>query len=112
MTDSPVADRGEPAAFTGESEFLALGIDDALVATLAELGYEEPTPVQRQAIPPLLEGRDVLAEAPTGTGKTAAFAIPAIHRISRDDRGDGRVRGLVLVPTRELAMQVAEAIHR
>jgi ATP-dependent RNA helicase DeaD len=57
-------------------------------------------------------GRDVLAEAPTGTGKTAAFALPAIARIAQDDRGDGRVRGLVLVPTRELAMQVAEAIHR
>ena len=112
MTDSPVADRGEPAVSAGESEFDALGIDAALVATLVELGYEEPTPVQRHAIPPLLEGRDVLAEAPTGTGKTAAFAIPAIARIARDDRGDGRVRGLVLVPTRELAMQVAEAIHR
>ena len=112
MTDSPVADRGESPVSSGESEFLALGIDGELVATLSELGYEEPTPVQRQAIPPLLEGRDVLAEAPTGTGKTAAFALPAIHRIARDDRGDGRVRGLVLVPTRELAMQVAEAIHR
>ena len=112
MTDSPVADRGESPVSVGESEFLALGIDGELVATLSELGYEEPTPVQRQAIPPLLEGRDVLAEAPTGTGKTAAFALPAIHRIARDDRGDGRVRGLVLVPTRELAMQVAEAIHR
>ena len=118
MTDSPVADRGEPAVpavravSAGESEFNALGIDRALTATLTELGYEEPTPVQRQAIPPLLDGRDVLAEAPTGTGKTAAFALPAIHRIARDDRGDGRVRGLVLVPTRELAMQVAEAIHR
>ena len=112
MTDSPVADRAEPAVSTGDSEFVALGIGHELVATLGELGYEEPTPVQRQAIPPLLEGRDVLAEAPTGTGKTAAFALPAIHRIARDDRGDGRVRGLVLVPTRELAMQVAEAIHR
>ena len=112
MTDSPVADRGEPAVPAGESEFDALGIDRALVATLAELGYEEPTPVQRQAIPPLLLGRDVLAEAPTGTGKTAAFALPAISRIARDVRADGRVRGLVLVPTRELAMQVAEAIHR
>ena len=112
MTDSPVADRGKQPIPAGESEFDALGIDRALVATLGELGYEEPTPVQRHAIPPLLEGRDVLAEAPTGTGKTAAFALPAISRIARDDRGDGRVRGLVLVPTRELAMQVAEAMHR
>ena len=112
MTDSPVADRGEQPIPAGESEFDALGIDPALVATLGELGYEEPTPVQRQAIPPLLEGRDVLAEAPTGTGKTAAFALPGIQRIARGNRGDGRVRGLVLVPTRELAMQVAEALHR
>ena len=112
MTDSPVADRGDDADLAGDSEFDALGIDRALVATLTELGYEEPTPVQRHAIPPLLEGRDVLAEAPTGTGKTAAFALPGIQRISGDDRGDGRVRGLVLVPTRELAIQVAEAIHR
>ena len=112
MTDSPVEDRGGPPATAAESTFIALGIDGALVATLAELGYEEPTPVQLQAIPPLLEGRDVLAEAPTGTGKTAAFALPAIQRISRGDRSDGRVRGVVLVPTRELAMQVAEAIHR
>jgi ATP-dependent RNA helicase DeaD len=102
----------EPAAPAAESTFVGLGLDDALVATLAELGYEEPTPIQRQAIPPLLEGRDILAEAPTGTGKTAAFALPAIQRISRGDRRDGRARGLVLVPTRELAMQVAEAIHR
>src|SRR6187397_1898325 len=95
-----------------ETGFASLGLHPKLMTALEALGYEEPTPVQRQAIPPLLEGRDVLAEAPTGTGKTAAFAIPAIHRIARDDRGDGRVRGLVLVPTRELAMQVAEAIHR
>ncbi len=121
MTDGPtdIAD-GAPAARAetataadaGDSTFSALGLDDALVATLAELGYEEPTPIQRQAIPPLLEGRDILAEAPTGTGKTAAFALPAIQRIARGDRGDGRARGLVLVPTRELAMQVAEAVHR
>ena len=51
------------------------------MATLDELGYEEPTPIQREAIPPLLAGRDVLAEAPTGTGKTAAFALPALQRL-------------------------------
>src|SRR5688572_15948896 len=90
--------------------FDALGLDERLLATLADLGYEEPTPVQREAIPPLLEGRDILAEAPTGTGKTAAFALPLLQRLG----GTGRrgPRALVLVPTRELAMQVSEAIHR
>ncbi len=99
------------------SEFTRLGLARPLVATLEELGYEEPTPIQQEAIPPLLEGRDVLAEAPTGTGKTAAFSLPALQRLSEGlsfegTRPDGRPRMLVLVPTRELAMQVSEAIHR
>ena len=80
------------------------------------LGYEEPTPVQLEAIPPLLAGRDVLAEAPTGTGKTAAFALPILQRLDAGGglgrAGAGRTLALVLVPTRELAMQVAEAVHR
>src|SRR6185436_15194524 len=115
MTDSPVADRAEPAVSAAESEFDALGIGRELVATLGQLGYEEPTPIQREAIPPLLEGRDVLAEAPTGTGKTAAFALPALHRIGAGggERRPGKgPQVLILVPTRELAMQVAQAVHR
>ena len=92
--------------------FVALGLDPALGTALAALGYEEPTAIQREAIPPLLAGRDVLGQAATGTGKTAAFALPLLHRIGRRS-GDRRpVRGLILVPTRELAMQVAEAVHR
>ncbi|HEX2571990.1 MAG TPA: DEAD/DEAH box helicase [Polyangia bacterium] len=79
-----------------------------MLASLAALGYEEPTPIQRSAIPPLLEGRDILGQAATGTGKTAAFALPLLERVTRD----GVTRSLVLVPTRELAMQVAEAIHK
>ena len=75
------------------------------------LGYEEPTPIQAEAIPPLLEGRDLLGEAATGTGKTAAFALPLLQRISAGGER-GVPRALVLVPTRELAMQVSEAIHR
>ncbi|MEO7335130.1 MAG: DEAD/DEAH box helicase, partial [Caldimonas sp.] len=96
--------------------FAALGLGDELVAAITGLGYEEPTPVQRETIPLLLEGRDVLAQAATGTGKTAAFALPMLQRIAA--AGDGKRRtapplgGLVLVPTRELAMQVAEAIHK
>ncbi len=95
--------------------FAALGLAGAFVETLSELGYEEPTPVQVAAIPPLLEGRDLLAEAPTGTGKTAAFALPILQRLAAGGLGraaEGTALALVLVPTRELAMQVAEAVHR
>jgi hypothetical protein len=94
--------------------FLGLGLDERLVAALSGLGYEEPTDIQRAAIPSLLAGRDVLAEAPTGTGKTAAFALPMVQSLGAihpRDR-DGRPRAFVLTPTRELAIQVAEAIHR
>ena len=92
--------------------FSALGLDERVVAALAALGYEEPTPVQRAAIPPLLEGRDVLAQAATGTGKTAAFALPLLSRLSPNASPRERTAALILVPTRELAMQVAEAVHR
>lgn len=88
--------------------FAELGLSDALVGTLSGLGYDEPTPIQAQAIPLLLAGRDVIAQAQTGTGKTAAFALPMIERVT-----DALVvQALVLAPTRELAVQVAEAIHR
>jgi ATP-dependent RNA helicase DeaD len=92
--------------------FGSLGLSPSLVTTLGVLGYEEPTPVQREAIPLLLSGRDLLAQASTGTGKTAAFALPIIQRFGEDGPAPQRLRGLVLVPTRELAMQVAEAIHK
>ncbi|HEX6965933.1 MAG TPA: DEAD/DEAH box helicase [Gemmatimonadaceae bacterium] len=95
-----------------EAGFAALGLDERLLAELAELGYEEPTPIQREAIPPLLAGRDVLGMAATGTGKTAAFSLPMLQAIARDGGERGVVRALVLVPTRELAMQVAQAVHR
>ena len=94
------------------SPFATLGLDAPLVDALAALGYEEPTPIQREAIPPLLGGRDVLGQAATGTGKTAAFALPLLQRIGEAESESPGVRGLVLVPTRELAMQVAEAVHR
>ncbi len=92
--------------------FAALGLDPRVLAALAALGYEEPTPIQSAAIPPLLAGRDVLAQAATGTGKTAAFALPLLHRLKLDAPPRERTTALVLVPTRELAMQVAEAIYR
>ncbi|MEX0891243.1 MAG: DEAD/DEAH box helicase, partial [Gemmatimonadota bacterium] len=92
--------------------FAALGLDARLMAGLSDLGYEEPTPIQREAIPPLLEGRDLVGQAATGTGKTAAFALPILHRLAGREPERGLPAALVLVPTRELAMQVAEAIHR
>ena len=96
----------------GSDGFTALHLDPRLLATIGELGYEEPTPIQREAIPLLLAGRDLLAEAPTGTGKTAAFALPTLQRIEIGRAGQGSAAALVVVPTRELAMQVAEALHR
>jgi ATP-dependent RNA helicase DeaD len=102
-----------------EDGFATLGLDERLLKTVAGLGYEEPTPIQLAAVPPLLDGRDLLAEAPTGTGKTAAFALPMLHRLAGSVAADparrkkgGAPLALVLAPTRELAMQTAEAIHR
>ncbi|HEX7607471.1 MAG TPA: DEAD/DEAH box helicase [Usitatibacter sp.] len=94
-----------------ERGFAALGLDPQIVAALTSLGYEEPTPIQRETIPPLIAGRDLLGQAATGTGKTAAFALPILQRIVNEGKGEGPV-AIVLVPTRELAMQVSEAVHR
>ena len=103
MTPEPIS---PPVAFTD------LGLAPALLKTLADLGYEEPTPIQREAIPQLLAGRDLIGQAATGTGKTAAFALPLLQRLEIGGGPPERPTGLVLVPTRELAMQVAEAVHR
>jgi ATP-dependent RNA helicase DeaD len=92
--------------------FSSLGLPRELSDVVAELGYEEPTPVQRETIPLLLDGRDLLGQAATGTGKTAAFALPMLHLISQAKRNPRQTAGLILVPTRELAMQVAEAVHK
>jgi ATP-dependent RNA helicase DeaD len=92
--------------------FADIGLGADLVAELASLGYEEPTPIQRAAIGPLLAGRDLLGQAATGTGKTAAFALPILQRIAAERPAPGRPLALVLVPTRELAVQVSEAFHR
>jgi len=95
----------------GAGSFADLALRPELVQALASFGYEEPTPIQRQAIPPLLQGRDLVGQAATGTGKTAAFALPMLHRLPDGDRGR-QPSALVLAPTRELAVQVAEAITR
>jgi ATP-dependent RNA helicase DeaD len=95
----------------GTTLFSDLGLRAELLDALVGLGYEEPTPIQRETIPPLLAGRDLLGQAATGTGKTAAFALPILEHLPAGAGRDGP-RALVLVPTRELAMQVSEAIHR
>jgi superfamily II DNA/RNA helicase len=98
---------------TDATTFAALGLIDPLVRTLAELHYERPTPVQVQAIPPVLAGRDVMAAAQTGTGKTAGFALPLLQRLVSDGEqvASNGVRALVLVPTRELAEQVHASVR-
>jgi len=92
--------------------FAALGLDKRLLEVLTSLGYEEPTPIQKEAIPILLAGRDLVGQAATGTGKTAAFALPLIQRLAASKVQKVLPRALILLPTRELAMQVAEAVHR
>src|SRR5436190_10370116 len=92
------------------SGFADLTLAPELCHVLSGLGYEAPTPIQLAAIPPLLEGRDLVGQAATGTGKTAAFALPVLQRILREG-GRAEPLALVLVPTRELAVQVCEALR-
>jgi ATP-dependent RNA helicase DeaD len=92
--------------------FEALELSAELLRTLTGLGYEEPTPIQREAIPLMMQGRDLLGQAATGTGKTAAFVLPILERLARLGKKRPQPTALILVPTRELAMQVAEAVHR
>jgi Superfamily II DNA and RNA helicases len=93
--------------------FSDLALSDAVMKALTDVGYETPSPIQAATIPPLLSGRDVLGQAQTGTGKTAAFALPILSRLGAVARGGGKApRALVLAPTRELAIQVAEAFQR
>ena len=93
--------------------FDSLGLSAELVRAVSEKGYSEPTPIQSQAIPVILEGRDILAGAQTGTGKTAGFTLPLLQRLNSTSGGEGRraVRALVLTPTRELAAQVGASVN-
>lgn len=92
--------------------FDSLGLSDALLRAIAQRGYTEPSPIQAQAIPAVLEGRDVMAAAQTGTGKTAGFTLPLLQRLSQGTPASaGQVRALVLTPTRELAAQVQDSIQ-
>ena len=95
----------------GAGGFADLALAPELRHALSGLGYEEPTPIQQAAIPPLLAGRDLVGQAATGTGKTAAFALPVLQRVLREGER-AEPLALVLVPTRELAVQVSEAMHR
>ena len=97
-----------PSVDTG---FADLGLRPELLKALAGLGYEEPTPIQREAIPHMINGKDLLGQAATGTGKTAAFALPILQLLDMNNDRPAPV-ALVLVPTRELAMQVSEAIYK
>src|ERR687896_1628341 len=90
------------------TKFADLGLTESTLAALAHLGYERPTPIQEQAIPPLLEGRDVIGQAQTGTGKTAAFGLPMVEYV---DPGAAEIQALVLTPTRELCIQVTQALR-
>src|SRR6476660_187845 len=100
MSDAP--------PLTPPAGFETLGLAAPVLAAVREVGYESPSPIQRAAIPPLLEGRDLLGQAQTGTGKTAAFALPLLSRL---DLKRAEPQLLVLTPTRELAIQVAEAMQ-
>ena len=91
--------------------FASLGLSDALLRAVSEQGYETPSPIQAQAIPVVLSGRDLMAAAQTGTGKTAGFTLPLLQRLSQGPRPQSNsTRALVLTPTRELAAQVGESI--
>lgn len=102
MTNTNTVDATTDLAFTD------LGLAPEVLKALADAGYEKPSPIQAQAIPTLLAGRDVLGLAQTGTGKTAAFALPALSTLTG---GSSTPQMLVLAPTRELAIQVAESFE-
>lgn len=107
--DSPVeASEKAPEAEKGVT-FADLGLHDQLLESITSVGYEIPTPIQERTIPALLAGQDVIAQAQTGSGKTAAFGLPIIETIDPAVRG---VQALILCPTRELAIQVSEALHK
>src|SRR5471032_2094233 len=114
-----------PCVATGRSfrkvtmSFSSLGLSDAIVRAVTEAGYTTPTPIQMQAIPAVMNGGDLLAGAQTGTGKTAGFTLPILHRLSTDASGADQssntsqrpIRALILTPTRELAAQVEESVR-
>src|SRR4051812_29384983 len=109
MTPPDTTAQSEADTPTAELTFSELGLDEAVLKALKDVGYETPSAIQAATIPPLLEGRDVVGLAQTGTGKTAAFALPILSRL---DLRQKTPQALVLAPTRELALQVCEAFER
>ncbi|MBT3221201.1 MAG: DEAD/DEAH box helicase [Proteobacteria bacterium] len=101
-----MTDEAQPVE--GPIGFDHFDLDERLLRAVAKLGFEEPTPIQLATIVPVLEGRDIIGRARTGSGKTAAFGLPMLHRVRE---GGGVVRGLILAPTRELALQVTQALR-
>src|SRR6478736_1866005 len=103
--------RNEGPDVTSEMTFDTLGLAEPLLRALTAADYQIPTPIQAKAIPALLEGRDMMGLAQTGTGKTAAFALPILQRLAAKHGGPGPkgVRALILAPTRELALQISES---
>lgn len=88
--------------------FKELGLADSLLAGIDSMGYKTATPIQSQVIQPILEGKDIIASAQTGTGKTAAFLLPIVHKLITEPHSESKINALVIVPTRELAIQIAD----
>jgi ATP-dependent RNA helicase RhlE len=111
ITDSSVSASSSPAALPDAGGFSTLGLAEPLLRALAQKNYAEPSPIQAQSIPHLLTGRDLIGIAQTGTGKTAAFALPILQRLSANPAPamSRRPRALILAPTRELAAQIAQS---
>src|ERR1044072_8475637 len=97
-----------PVPCTDVTAFADLGLSESSLLALQDVGYEKPSPIQEQAIPPMLEGRDVIGQAQTGSGKTAAFGLPIVEHT---DPAVPEVQALVLTPTRELCIQVTQALR-
>ena len=91
-------------------KFEDFGLDARLLEGINAIGYREATPIQEKAIPPILSGKDIIGSAQTGTGKTAAFLLPIIDLILRSEH-DGNIRALIVVPTRELAVQIDQQME-
>ncbi|MCX6290028.1 MAG: DEAD/DEAH box helicase [Bacteroidetes bacterium] len=92
-------------------KFIDLGLDPRILEGIDAMGYENATPVQQQVMVPILEGKDIIAAAQTGTGKTAAFLLPLLHRLLTSPHHAGDINAMIIVPTRELAIQIAESIE-
>ena len=108
VIDAPAVDAEEETLSEDKHPFAGLGLGNRIIKALRDLGYEQPTPIQAETIPALLHGRHVVGLAQTGTGKTAAFALPILSQLDLKQKAP---QALVLAPTRELAIQVCESFE-